>query len=96
MKGFALAITNVVTVTAFIERATGTGCLTVPTTDQRPEQVLVGFIVAAGEAFILRQTCLGQVKDLLADDGWNMRHENPVLWRQLLHCLMGLTQRVGG
>src|SRR5262249_46321853 len=64
---------------SWMYRASGASQPAVATTDQSAQQVVVGGIVAAGEALVVGELGLHLSKDLGADHGGDGGHENPLL-----------------
>ena len=87
VNGIAFSRTNVVGLAAlqFAGQARG---LALPTTDQGAQQVGMGFIVALGEALVLRQFRFSQVKLFLTNQGRDAAHQDPLLRRQFRQALV--------
>ena len=49
------------------------------TTDHCAEKVGIGGIVTSGKLLIVRKFCLDQIKLLLTDNRWDLRHGGPLL-----------------
>ena len=60
--------------------------MTLATTDQTAEKVIVALVVSTGHILIFRQARLGSIKYFLINNGWH-RDCNPFLWRGRLDTL---------